>query len=83
MKTENPNDPNNMANIGLWFLKLLQQQGLSFVLLGVAIWYLVGRINQEEAKRENCQTMIIELYKTYYNEDKAVLDLIVKKLDDE
>lgn len=71
-----------MANIGFWLLKMLQQQGLSFVLLGVAIWYLVGKMNYMEARYETCQQMTIELYKSYYNEDKEILDRIILKLEE-
>jgi len=82
VKTETTDDPNNMANIGLWFLKMLQQQGLSFVLLGVAIWYLLGKMNYLETKYDTCQQMTIELYKSYYNEDKEVLIKVLDKLEE-
>lgn len=72
-----------MGNVGIWLLKMLQQQGLSFVLLGVAIWYLVGKMNYMEAKYEQCQNMTIELYKSYYNEDKEVLIKVLDKLEEQ
>lgn len=71
-----------MSNIGIWLLKMLQQQGLSFVLLGVAIWFLMGEVKRWESKYEACHTMLIELYKTYYAEDKDVLNRIYFKLDE-
>jgi len=72
-----------MSNIGMWLLKMLQQQGLSFVLLGVAIWFLMGEMKRWEAKYDVCHSMLIELYKTYYAEDKELLDRIYRKLDEE
>lgn len=72
-----------MGNVGIWLLKMLQQQGLSFVLLGVAIWYLVGKMNYMEQRYEACQNMNIELYKSYYNEDKEVLVRILNRLEEE
>ena len=76
-------DVNNMSNIGMWLLKMLQQQGLSFVLLGVAIWFLMGEVKRWETKYEVCHSMLLELYRNYYAEDKDLLDRIYRKLDEE
>jgi hypothetical protein len=45
-----------------WILDLLKKQGLSFVLLGVAVWYFYGEVRRLEEKADLCQNRIIELY---------------------
>jgi hypothetical protein len=45
-----------------WILDLLKKQGLSFVLLGVAVWYFYIEVKRLEEKADLCQNRIIELY---------------------
>ena len=45
-----------------WLLDLLKKQGLSFVLLGFAVWYFYGEVKRLEEKADLCQSKIITLY---------------------
>lgn len=50
-----------MNNPWLWLLDLLKKQGLSFLLLGFAVWYFYGEVQRLEAKSDLCQTRIINI----------------------
>jgi ABC-type cobalamin transport system ATPase subunit len=53
-----------IGNIWGFVLQQLQQQGLSFLLLGFAVWYLNGRVNFAENRYLDCQNDLIEIYRT-------------------
>lgn len=44
-----------MNRIGLWLLDTLKNQGLSFLLLGVAVWHLQGQNNSLSREIRACQ----------------------------
>lgn len=46
----------------MWMLDLLKKQGLSFVILGVAIWYFYGEVKRLNEKADQCQQGIIQMY---------------------
>lgn len=46
-----------------WMLDLLKKQGLSFVLLGFAVWYFYGEVRRLETKADHCQSQIIEMHR--------------------
>jgi hypothetical protein len=54
------------SNFLLWFLEMLKQQGLSFVLLGVAVFFLWTELKDIEEKNEKCNQEIIEIYRTIH-----------------
>jgi hypothetical protein len=54
------------SNFLLWFLEMLKQQGLSFVLLGVAVFFLWTELKDIEEKNEQCNQEIIEIYRTIH-----------------
>lgn len=45
-----------MNRIGIWLLDTLKNQGLSFVLLGVAVWFLQTQNNQLAREVKDCNT---------------------------
>ena len=49
-------------NSWMWILDLLKKQGLSFVLLGIAVWYFYGEVKRVNEKADRCQSSIIEMY---------------------
>ena len=54
---------NETMNPWAWMLDLLKKQGLSFVLLGFAVWYFYGEVRRLETKADLCQTQIIEMHR--------------------
>ena len=45
-----------MNRIGIWILDTLRNQGLSFLLLGVAVWFLQSQNNDLAREVRDCQT---------------------------
>lgn len=45
-----------MNRIGIWLLDTLKNQGMSFVLLGVAVWFLESQNNALAREVKDCQT---------------------------
>lgn len=68
-----------MNNSFAWLMDLLKKQGLSFVLLGFAIWYFYGEVQRLENKSDICQDNIISLYQNVILQNTETL----KKLDRE
>lgn len=44
-----------MNKIGFWLLDTLKNQGLSFLLLGLAVWHLQGQNNTLASEIRECQ----------------------------
>lgn len=81
---------NNLKNMNFftWFLDMLRQQGLSFVLLGLAVWFMWGELKATQMKSESCYQEIIGVYQhvvhqntTVMEENCRLLEKILIKLD--
>lgn len=47
-----------MSNTQTWFLDQLKNQGPSFVLMGVMLWYLYGKVGALELEQKQMQVEI-------------------------
>lgn len=52
-----------MGNIGSIVLEQLRTQGLSFILLGIAVWFLYGQNQKLSIQVKGCNETIIEMYR--------------------
>lgn len=66
----------------MWILDLLKKQGLSFVLLGVAVWYFYGEVKHLQDKADLCQNSVIELYQKVIMENTDLLKRVEKELSE-
>ena len=59
----------------VWFIVLetLAKQGLSFLLLGVAIWYFNEQNNKLETRVFDCNSRIVEVYE---EQNDRLLELV-------
>lgn len=71
-----------------FILDVIKKQGVSFMLLGIAVWHLTGEIKELKQDNLNCETKVIQVLETLVvstNEtnQKAiiVLERVDKKLD--
>lgn len=71
-----------MNNTFVWLLDLLKKQGLSFVLLGFAVWYFYGEVQRLNQKVEMYQSRIIELYQGVILENTDALKRVNIELDE-
>lgn len=58
----------------MWILDLLKKQGLSFVILGVAVWYFYGEVKRLNDKADLCQNSIIEMYQNVIISNTMAID---------
>lgn len=67
-----------MNRIGIWALDTLKNQGISFLLLGLAVWHLQGQNNELSKEIRDCQEdkyqAIISVIKTNTEALKLITD---------
>jgi len=71
-----------MGNSFAWLLEMLKKQGLSFVLLGAAVWYFYGEVQRLENKADICQDNIIDLYQNVILQNTEVMKQVNQELDE-
>lgn len=62
-----------MKNVWFIVLETLAKQGLSFLLLGVAIWYFNEQNNKLETRVFDCNSRIVEVYE---EQNDRLLELV-------
>lgn len=62
-----------MKNVWFIVLETLAKQGLSFLLLGVAIWYFNEQNNKLETRVFECNSRIVEVYE---EQNDRLLELV-------
>ncbi|MDP2188554.1 MAG: hypothetical protein Q8J69_07715 [Sphingobacteriaceae bacterium] len=62
-----------MSNTQIWFLDQLKNQGPSFVLMGVIVWFLYGEMKQQKTDIKQLQVEIQAC-------NKSNQDLIINQL---
>ena len=71
-----------MSNSVMWVLDLLKKQGLSFVLLGFAVWYFYFEVHRLEEKSDRCNEKMMMLYQGVILQNVQLLQKVEKQLEE-
>ncbi len=67
------NNDGDVKNFGMFILQVLAKQGFSFMLLGLAVWYVTSQNQKMEARLNACNDTVISVYQ---EQNERLLDLV-------
>lgn len=57
-----------------WILEMLKKQGINFLLLALAVWYLNTKLEKVEDENKQCNSKVIEMYETILVANQKVIE---------
>lgn len=62
-----------MKNVWTWFLTMMQQQGLSFVLLALGVYFFYQELEEVQEENKACTEQILQVYQEMVKQNHAVI----------
>lgn len=57
-----------------WILEILKKQGVNFLLLALAVWWLNTKLEKVEDEYKQCNSKVIEMYETILIANQKVIE---------